>query len=391
MKKYNFINFIFILTIILFSCKEEPIGQIPIDNTPPGKVTDLSVKNIKGGAIITYVLPKDEDLLYVKAQYMLKDSIPNEVKSSLYTDTLKIYGFGDTKPRQVTLYAVDRSRNESEGVSVTVEPLEPPVLTIAKTLRMIEDFGGIHLYWENEDRAEISVVVLREDSNMEYVPIETFYSSVIDANGAVRGLDTIPMNFGIFVQDRWENRSEILYNTLTPLFETKLDRLKFRAVTLPNDEPSAWGWVLQNVFDGIIGDQGFHTAQGSGRWPHAFTIDLGVSCKISRIKMYQRQGDWIYRHGNIKKFQLWGSNTLDVSGNWDSWIKLMDCESIKPSGLPLGQYSAEDQAWAADGEEFINSPENPTVRYIRFLVTDNWSGGDFVHISEIEVFGDNRF
>lgn len=42
------------------------------------------------------------------------------------------------------------------------------------------------------------------------------------------------------------------------------------------------------------------------------------------------------------------------------------------------------------GEEFLNSPENPRVRYIRILVTENWSGGDFLHISEIEVFGDNR-
>ncbi len=388
--KHQITLFLIFILLLVVSCGEEPIGQIPIDNVAPGKVSDVKVKNVKGGAILTYKLPKDEDLLYVKAIYSLRDGIINEAKSSLYTDTLKLYGFGDTKPRQVTLHAVDRSQNESEGVTVTIEPLEPPLISIAQTMRAVEDFGGIHLYWNNPDRAEISVVVLREDSNMEYVPIETFYSSVVAGDGTVRGLDTIPGNFGIFVQDRWENRSETQYTSLTPLYETQFDRLKFRALYLPGDEPSAWGWVLPNIYDGVIGDQGFHTAQGSGRWPHAFTLDLGQTGRISRIKMYQRQGSWIYRHGNPRKFEVWGAETLDTSGDWGSWIKLMECESIKPSELPLGQYSGEDAAWAAAGEEFLNSPENPRVRYIRILVTENWSGGDFLHISEIEVFGDNR-
>lgn len=383
--------FLFLVLLLIASCTEEPIGQVPIDNVAPGKVTNVKVENVKGGAILTYNLPKDEDLLYVKAIYPQRDNVFNEVKSSLYTDTLKLYGFGDTKPRQVTLYAVDRSKNESEGVTVTVEPLEPPLISIAQTLRAVEDFGGIHLYWDNPDRSEISVVVLREDSNMEYVPLETFYSSLATGNGAVRGLDTISGNFGIYVQDRWENRSEIQYTSLTPLYETQFDRLKFRSLQLPGDEPSAWGWVLSNIYDGVISDgNGFHTAQGSGNWPHAFTIDLGQAGRISRIKIYQRQGDWIYRHGNPRKFEVWGAETLDTSGDWSTWTKLMDCESIKPSELPLGQYSGEDVAWAGAGEEFLNSPENPQVRYLRFLITENWSGGDFVHFSELEIFGDNR-
>ncbi len=68
----------------------------------------------------------------------------------------------------------------------------------------------------------------------------------------------------------------------------------------------------------------------------------------------------------------------------------MNCESIKPSGLPLGQVSAEDKAWADAGEEFICSPQNPKVRYIRIRVTETWANGDFIHISELQFFGDNR-
>jgi len=379
-----------VLVVVAFGCKQEPIGQQPIDNIPPGPVSNVKVENTPGGAIFTFTLPTDEDLLYVKAVYSLREGVMSEARSSLYKDTLKIEGFGDTTERQVKLIAVDRSRNESPAVISTVTPLEPPVTTIGKTLNLIADFGGVHSYWTNLTRAEVSVVILKEDKNKEDVPIQTFYSTMVNGESAQRGMDTIPAKFGIFVQDRWENRSEIKYFTLTPIFETKFDRLKFKEVDLPNDESSAWGWVMSNMWDGIIGDQGFHTAQGTGRWPHSFTIDLGVTGKISRLIEFQRQGGWEYQHGNVKKMEVWGCTILDPTGNWASWTKLMNCVSIKPSGLPLGQISAEDKAWADSGEEFINSPLNPRVRYIRIKVTENWSGGDFLHISELQFYGNNR-
>ncbi len=390
---------IFLITIlfcfIVFSCKDEKIGQIPTDNVPPGKVTNVSVENISGGAIITYTLPEDEDLLYVKGVYSLKDGIQSEVKASLYTDTLKIQGFGDTIQQQVSLIAVDRSRNESEATKVIIKPLEAAVLKIGKTLRLIEDFGGLQAYWENPDREEISVVVLQQDHNDELVPIETFYSSVVNGNGAVRGLDTISRPFAVYALDRWENQSPIIIDTLSPLFEVQLDRLLFKGVNLPGDAKTAFGWVLPRLWDGIIGNQGFHSLDEGGSsdgWAHTFTIDLGEKVQISRIKTYQRSDRFYYSHGNIRKFEVWGSEAIDYSdGSFDNWTKLMDCESIKPSGLPVGQVSNEDIQYASQGEEFICSPDNPKVRYLRFRVHETWSGSLFIHISEIEVFGDNRF
>ncbi|MDR0724958.1 MAG: hypothetical protein LBF59_02980, partial [Prevotellaceae bacterium] len=94
--------------------------------------------------------------------------------------------------------------------------------------------------------------------------------------------------------------------------------------------------------------------------------------------------------GNLRIFEVWGCQTLDPTGSWDSWTKLMECESVKPSGLPLGENTNEDEAMARDGEDFINSPSNPKVRYIRIKVLRTWAGGDNFQITEIEVFGDNR-
>ena len=388
--KQNLFLLIALLGIITFACKEEPIGQQPNDNVPPGAVTNVKVQNIPGGAILTYSLPSDEDLLYVTAAYTRKDGVVSEARASMYTDTLKVVGFGDTQPREVSLVAVDRSRNKSAAVNVTIHPLVPDVNTIGKTLNMVADFGGVHAYWINKNRAEISVVVLKEDKNKEYVPIETFYSTMIDGEGAKRGMDTIAANFAVYVQDRWENRSETVKFTLKPIYETKFDRLKFREVVLPNDEKTAWGWVMPRVWDNIMGDQGFHTANGTGRWPHAFTIDLGITGRLSRVIEWQRQGTYYYNHGNMQTFEIWGCQVLDPTGNWASWTKLMTCVSIKPSGLPTGQVSAEDKAWANAGEEFINSPMNPKVRYIRIKCLKTWSNGDFLHVSELQFYGDNR-
>lgn len=379
-------NIILLSVVLFFNCSEEKRPEIIMDNISPGIVTDVQVTNIPGGAILKYKLPDDEDLLYVKAEYSLKEKEQRETRASLYSDTLKMEGFGTEDEREIILRAVDRSQNQSEPVAVTVKPLEAPVVTIGKTLEIISDFGGVHVYWKNPGRAEISVVIEKEDNNNEYVPIETFYSTVAEGDAAARGLDTISGNFRVYVQDRWENRSNTLDATLTPLFEQKFDILKFQAMYINGDEPSAWGWVLPNFFDGDVAT-GLHTAQGTGRWPQWVTFDMGVKGIISRIKTWQRLDGWEYRHGNPKHFEIWGANDANNLHDWNVWTKLIDCVSIKPSGLPIGQTSDEDTQHATAGEEFICPPSMPAVRYLRLKVLESWSGGDFFHIMEIEVYG----
>ncbi|MDR2773786.1 MAG: DUF4959 domain-containing protein [Tannerella sp.] len=384
MNKYIFL----LLPALLYACTEDRRPEITINSDPPKPVSDVNVTNIPGGAVLKYRLPDDEDLLFVKAVYSYKEGHLAETRSSLYCDSIKILGFGTEDERTVELSAVDRSKNESTPVSVKIKPLEAPVNTIGKTIEMMPDFGGVHLYWQNPDRAEISIVLENEDNNHEFVPVETFYSTVVNGDVAARGMDTIPGNFRAYVQDRWENRSIITEATLTPLFEQLFDRLKFQALYIEGDEPMAWGWVLPQLFDGRTdGDYGFHTAQGTGRWPQWITFDMGVVGKISRIKVWQRGDDWQFRHGNPKRFEIWGTNDVNNLADWDVWTKMMDCESVKPSGLPLGQLSDEDRALVAGGEEFICPPGAPAVRYLRMKILENWSGGDFFHLMEIEVYG----
>jgi hypothetical protein len=388
----NIISALFLSLFIFYSCKEEPIGQQPTDNVPPAAVTNVNVINTPGGAKITYTLPADEDLLYVKATYSRNGELC-ESRTSLYKDTLHVEGFGDMQEREVKLVAVDRSKNESSPVTVKVQPLEPEVITIGKSLNLFADFGGVTASWNNKNRAEISVTVLQENDLLaEFVPIETFYSAMVDGKGSVRGMDTIPSKFKTYVQDHWGNHSDIKEYELTPIFETLFDRLKFRDASLPGDGPHyGGGWALSNAWDGVWGrDQGYSSQGGTGVWPQSVTIDLGVTGQISRIRIHQRMGAYVWSEGNLKNFEVWGCQTLDPTGSWDSWTKLMDCESVKPSGLPLGQTTNEDMDIAENGEDFLCPPSNPKVRYIRVKVLRTWAGGDNFQLTEIEVFGDNR-
>ena len=343
------------LGLITWSCSESPIGQQPIDSIAPGAVSNVNVKNIPGGAILSYTLPDDEDLLYVKALYDLKDGVA-EAKSSLYNDTIKVVGFGDTEPREVSLIAVDRSSNESVPVKVTVNPEEPPVITIGKTLDLVQDFGGVQGKWTNTNRDEVTVHIVREDEYGDYQPLETFYTTVVEGSGATRGLDTIPMNFGIYVKDRWGNVSQTLYKELTPMFETSFDRSKWADAKLQNDIGETQGWGMSRIWDNVYGkgDNGFSSPGGTGIWPQSITIDMGTVGKISRLLLYQRGDVYVFSEGNLKQFEVYGTKDYDPTGNWDSWTLLGSFESVKPSGLPLGQHSAEDDDVAlTSGENFI--------------------------------------
>ena len=127
------VKMIFISLLIsgmIAGCKEDNV-RAPYgieDTTPPQEVTNITVKNTAGGAVIKYDIPSDPDLMYVKALFESKKGEIREVRSSMYIDSLVIKGIGDTNEHNVTVYAVDRADNASKGISVSIHPETPPVI-----------------------------------------------------------------------------------------------------------------------------------------------------------------------------------------------------------------------------------------------------------------------
>jgi hypothetical protein len=389
---------LFCLFVLFYGCKEEVIGQWPVDNVPPGKISNATVKrSIPGGAVLTYTLPDDDDLLFIKAAYFRNDSTVSETISSIYNDTLTIAGFGDVSTREIKLYAVDRSRNESEPVTISVTPLEPPVHTIGSTLNLLTDFGGFTANWSNPSREEIGIVIEQKNAVGEYIPLETLYSEMSDGVGAIRGLDTVTYELKTYVKDKWGNKSAPKNFTLTPYYETQLDKTKFVTVEFPGDLPGYNNnYGVWRLYDGVKSvDNAFGSAENTAKT--CITIDLGVEAVLSRFVVYQRIGSnyiWAYNVGNLKDFELWGCSELILEEeNWqDNWIKLMECHSVNPSDLPIGSLSNEDRERAANGEEFIFPLGIPKIRYFRVKLNKCWDGSSTVwfHCAEMTWFGDPR-
>ncbi len=377
--------------VLLASCDTEERGQYPIDDIPPGQVSDLEVENFPGGATIHYSIPQDEDLLYVKAVYERKEGETVEQKASSYANSLNIEGIGKSKEIKVQLIAGDRSQNESEPVEVITQPLDAPIFNILDSIQISSDYGGIQLKWQNPTEADIVITVSTIDELGEWVDTESFYTKIAKGSGSVRGFENQERWFGVTVRDRWGNVTDTLKNTYTPLYEERIDPEDgFRRWNPPGIDYShyAGAYSLEKLWDN--NPSTFWLVRASGI-PYSFTFDMGQTVKFSRIKQIQRlhTPTYAYTGQNVEAFELWGANT-DQGLNADfssGWIKLGEFNIDEPSGLPLGELTDEDISVAYSGHDFNIDLDAPAVRYIRYVITKNWSGSNLNSIAELQFWG----
>lgn len=383
MQNINIYIAIFLIASIIIGCSELENGPIANDDVAPGQVTNIEIQTVPGGANITYTLPDDQDLLYVKGQYELRAGEFAETRSSLYNDTLKIVGYGDTQEKKVTIIAVDRSENESAPVEVSFQPEEPSVHSTFATMKMIPDFGGVQYSWVNEANASLAFILMARDSSGLLFPFETVYSAVDTGKYTLRGFSPIEREFGVVLRDRWENYSDSMLVKLTPLFEEKLDKDLFQPLILEGDaDMAAWEGRFEYAYDD--NPETFnHTWAGSG-WPQIWTLDLGVTAKISRVNVLQRQ-NFFYAHGNPRNLEIWGRESEPTDGSFDGWTKLCDCEATRPT--LQGGTPDEDQVHFENGDNYGFDLNDPPVRYIRFVTNRTWGNTGFIHFAEVSFWG----
>lgn len=381
-----------LLSSVLLSCKQEMPGPLSDDGAAPDPVSNVQVENLSGAAKIMYALPGNSNLLYVKAEYE-SNGVKRDAKSSFYNNSLIVDGFGDTNEHTVTLYAVSYGEKISNPVSVKIKPLTPPIQVARNSLKVVAAFGGINVAYENPDKGNLILQILRKGADQLWSLADTYYTKSLGGNFYVRGQQSIETEFGVVVKDRWDNRTDTLKIKLTPIFEQELDKAKFKegvnGILFPT-EPAAFssGWVLKNLWDNSL-TKGYQTIEKIAL-PLWVTFDLGVKAKLSRYKIWQRSG-YYFNHGAPLNWELWGSNNPDADGGWNNWVKLDDYQMTKPSGLPLGQLSDEDNAVALAGQEYDVPIIAPAVRYLRWKHIDSWStpGGTlgFLGFQEISIFG----
>nr|WP_121270260.1 DUF5000 domain-containing lipoprotein [Pedobacter schmidteae] len=370
------------------SCKETVVGTMDKnDHQAPGPLSNAQVENLPGVAKITYSLPKDDDLLYIRAEYTTKQGLVRETKVSRYLDNVILEGFGDADVYEARLYAVDKSENESAPLVVSVHPKRPPFELVHDQLAANAAFGGLDVSYQNETGAELAIVILANDKLGNFVPIRTLNTKSKTGSFGARDLEAVETRFGLVVRDRWNNLSDTTYVTLTPLFEMKLDRTKMVESNINKTDAKNYpGNEVRYLFDGDVSSTtAYHTIDPVSM-PQWFTFDMGQKAKLSRLAWFMRPG-WFFALHNPRKVEIWGSNNPSPDGSFTNWILLTTHEQIKPSGLPPGQNSNADNEAALLGETVTIPIEAPAVRYIRFKTLRNWSDGVYVNFTELALWG----
>ena len=79
-----------------------------------------------------------------------------------------------------------------------------------------------------------------------------------------------------------------------------------------------------------------------------------------------------------------------MDGSWDSWTKIADCESLKPSGKPLGERGNVDEDILLQAQIFSFSGTPTAFRYIRIRVINTYDtemAEKSFRIYELKLYG----
>lgn len=380
------------ISLTTLGCKRDILNG-PIENSSekPGIITNIEVENKSGGALLTYSLPNTSGLSYIKAEYEIRPGVKREVVSSFYTNQLLIDGFNSMEEQEITLYAVTRSEIKSDPVKIKIKPLKSPIQNTYESLAIIAGFGGPNIKFSNLEKAPVVIVPLVKNTDNSIKTLDKIYSQTENGNITLRGLEDVETNFGFVVTDKYGNHTDTLYKKITPYSEVRLDRTKFAEFPLPGDAIMAYGTVLRQFWDGNY---------NSATWPRPFTtegvttpqtitIDLGITKALSRLIYFPRTegGDRYYNRANLRTYEIWASNNPSADGSYDNWTLLATNTVIKPSGLPSGQETGEDKAYALKGWDVDFEPGLPAFRYLRIKSLKNWENTFAIMGTQIEVYG----
>jgi hypothetical protein len=345
----------------------------------------------------------------------------------MYKNSILLEGFGDTRETEVSLYAVSRSEVASEPVNVTVKPLPPSIIGVRASLVLDSAFGGINVKFINVDSANIVFETLVKDSKGDWQHVDFYYTSMPKGEYNIRGFPPEEREWGVYVRDRWDNHTDTITAKIKPIYEEQLDKSKFKDVRVKQNDTTdvpqftplsvlegrvrtaedySSSWVLSKLWDnsgmGTTGSSnGFHTKE-KYNLPIWIPFDLGFKYVLSRYKIWQRTGTYIFNHGNPHHWEIWGTNNTKIKNsdpnnkNPDNgWVKLGEWVMVKPSGIPeVGVNSAEDIEVATNGQEYEFGNGLPAVRYIAWKNIDSWGSIDnytgFMHLMEITLWGQKK-
>ena len=394
MKTRNFLSIFLFSLILLISCDENESG----DTVAPGSITIENIIPTNGGGIISYLLPSDSDILFVRAEYT--NSLGDDVYrvSSSHNNSVEIDGLNQDTPINVRLYVVDESQNISDPTEVEFTPLPSFIYLVQESISISPELGGVRIEWENI--AEKTVYVHLHIVNGDDEEIRILSSDKEFENISVRGLESVETTFLTKVEDFDGNITDLEEKaTISPLFEEMIDKSTWTLVDNLSVNGNAWEGSTVNFWDDVVdtaatnSDNSYFIIwrdQNGGvlNWPLDIVINLNKNVQVHRFKVWQRAFwyngptgiPYYYQEENMRSFDLFASN------NAQDWTLLGQFDIGDPSDQD-GNISQDFIDAAAEGHDFDLEGVSDAFRYLKFSITSNFGSDTYVHGSEITLWG----
>lgn len=337
--KYCLLLWMALFLACLGACKEQDRFAINSDNmTPPSPPVFLSYKPLSGGVRLFYQIPNDEDVLSVDAEYTATNGKIVRFSASYFVDSLDVYGFANTDPQTVKLFATNRAGIRSTSVEVGVIPLESALPKVVGNISVKPAVRSFIIDWENELKQTLNVYVSFKynDKGREHSFTTVFSSNNATERKFINDLDleeNVPISVNVWIEDLYGNKTESIDKGQIILLHdyevTKSDWV------FPAPGTEIGGVVMCNgnvvegrityLNDGIINtgnEMNFiHTGQNA---PWNILIDLGDYYELTRIATWQRrfsgsadpyiQGS-LYGGENVGEYSMYRWD--DETGSWE--------------------------------------------------------------------------
>jgi hypothetical protein len=399
MKTIKYLAFILGLGIIAVSCtktvgdaykKFEVGGEIKYPGRPDTAIAHSGLNRIQ----LSVILGNDPLVTKVRVFYNLgKDSIDVAVKRTSGKDTINVivpnlaegnYNFD--------VYTYDAAGHKSVvvntgGISYGASYVSSLTNRTLVSLTQGTD-GKINLSWGAAAGGELGIEVNYISLAGVATKITVVPTQTLTVLPDYKDNTTLTYR-SLYKPDpgAFETFSPPLLSVTLPAFERQFDKTKFALLILPTDVlDGGYGWLQSYLWNENYNPPGFATQNKIPCW---FTFDTGAAAALSRFKVWQAN-DRLYQLESVKTFELYGNNTPASDGSFTGWTKIGSYTSVKPSGLPVGQNSTADIAFAKAGEEFTVAAGTPAFRYYRFKLLTNWGNGNFMTMEEITFYTHDR-
>lgn len=304
----------------LTACGDEEEGRVSLDDSAPGKVTNVASTSGPGEVYLTWNIPASSSFMYSKVVYTNSKGeevyklFSKEMADENGVMKATIGGFVSTEPVEFSIFACSVRGNNSGAVAYSGTPGAPAFLAVAQSLTAEPAWGGVKINYENNTTARVYINVdysLKSDpskgGNLKFEAMPNSKASknsalCIPGDAFINGEEAV---LTVTAQDADGNASEEKNINVRTKKVAPIDRSEWTFPGFVDDYGAQAGYDSQEaggegpspkgrVIAMIDGNNGtfWHTRWkgATDKYPHFFVIDMGSDKEVVAVGVRRRPG-----------------------------------------------------------------------------------------------------